>query len=715
MFVDCLVGCIAVFGLAAVIAAVTSPALALENPGKAPLGADALTGLARLPLLRAGTWAAITDSHDVRGYNDDGFTGSYSYVYKDGDEYVLFEEEGPGCVCEIRTIGFKGHLRIYLDGAREPQRVIAFSDLYAGTHAPFLKPFVAPEAEAHGSSWCYVPIPFAKGCKLTTDEMGGAHFFNIVAHRFAAGTPVQTFDPNSVRLDDTVAVWSDPAAFHGSGAKSNVLTGTLSIPPLERGTLLDIAGSGAILRMRFALPGSAIDRASDLILKGYWDGVVAPQVDSPASTFFALGCPRAIEAAKHADPALLETDRYKGGALEPRSLAVGVDNNGKLYCQFPMPFWKLARIDLLNRSTRDPITVEYEITTTEEPYPDEAGYFHALWREETPLRPAEDYVVLDTRGRGHYVGCVMTFSSVYQDSPYNDNYTRVYLEGDARFYPDEIRTPLVAGTGTEEYFNWGWYDMRPHDEIFTYPTHGYPLNVVRNQSQSVMYRFHLSDPIPYYRSFRFDFEHGPEGRVPAHYSSTAFYYQRDDPGLDLTDEIDLGDPASEKAHAYSRTGGVRRVRYTVPYEGSWQLPYTADAPRDRMHAVKDDGYSWTGSARFTVAIAEDNQGVKLRRRCYCGTGPVEKLMCHPRPEPIFTLPQKVAVEVDGIVAGYWNVLPRHARATWLDTDFEIPEVHTRGKRSITITLKAVDKTRWEECTYWVFSYRAGRAAAVRLA
>src|SRR5690606_16034106 len=70
-----------------------------------------------LPLAREGVWLAGTDSHDVTGDNDDGFNAAYSYLYKDGDEWVLFEEEGPGCVYVVRTIRHKGDLRVYLDGA----------------------------------------------------------------------------------------------------------------------------------------------------------------------------------------------------------------------------------------------------------------------------------------------------------------------------------------------------------------------------------------------------------------------------------------------------------------------------------------------------------------------------------------------------------------------------------------------------------------------
>ena len=322
---------------------------------------------------------------------------------------------------------------------------------------------------------------------------------------------------------------------------------------------------------------------------------------------------------------------------------------------------------------------------------------------ETPLRPGQDYCVLDVQGKGHYVGCVLTFSTVHRDSPYEPDVVRGHLEGDARFYTDGNRTPLVACTGTEEYFNWGWYDVPKHDQVFSYPTHGYPCmclsaRIIAPCSGSMSAKLRhstvlsgltwsmalLAGPRPILR-------HGlllpPQPALL----------------LMLTDELDIGDNASESAHDYKAKGELEETRHTIPYEGSHQLALTEDAPRDREYTYKDTGRTWKKSVKFTVTIAPNNKGVLLRRRSYYGFG-ADGDLCGPRPTPLLTETQRVRVKVDGVAVGDWYVPAGHARDAWRDTDFEIPAAATQGKTSITIKLSAQDDTHWDEYTYWVFAY-----------
>lgn len=678
-------------------------ATAFCTAAEIPIGIDALSDINSLPLLRSGTWTTCTDSHDVTGRNNDGFFSTFSYLYKDGDEYVLFEDKGPGCVYEIRTIEFKGNFNIYLDGSNQPQHTISLSDMYSGKNPPFVRPLVGSEHTDHGCSWSYVPITYAKGCKITIDLMQAPDFFNIFAHKFASGTTVETGIADA-SLDKAVKLWTNPENAVKAEPDFEKISNSITVLPRETVTIADVNGRGAIKRLRIKFPEGSTDLAADLTLRAYWDGKVTPQVNSPMSTFFAMGCPRAIKAKNFQRPSPTEGKTHKTGVTKTKSIFVGQADDGWLYCNFPMPFGKSARIEILNTSRTQPIKFEYEIDYSPKPYPLKSGYFYAQWRSESPLRPSEDYCVLDTVGQGHYVGCVLTFSTVDRDSPYKKNFNRGHLEGDSRFYVDDIRTPIFAGTGTEEYFNWGWYDIIKHDSTFSYPTHGYPLHLIDDQDHSVMYRFHISDIVPYYRSFKFLLEHGGEGRDLASYSGTVFYYQQDTPALILTDELDIGNAQSETNHNYKYQGAAKTFQRTLTYEDSYQLPIYIDSPRDRIHTAEDTGNHWSGSSEFTVNIKPENAGVKLRRRSYYGIDTKEDMVTLIRKKPIFTLPQTVEVKIDGQPAGDWSLPVAHARDTWRDTDFEIPARLTSGKDKITITLSSKNQTRWDEYTYWVYSY-----------
>ena len=61
--------------------------------------------------------------------------------------------------------------------------------------------------------------------------------------------------------------------------------------------------------------------------------------------------------------------------------------------------------------------------------------------------------MLETSGRGQYAGAVLAISSTNLDLSKPHPGQRGYLEGDARFYIDDDRTPCNAGAGTEGYVN----------------------------------------------------------------------------------------------------------------------------------------------------------------------------------------------------------------------------------------------------------------------
>ena len=92
----------------------------------------------------------------------------------------------------------------------------------------------------------------------------------------------------------------------------------------------------------------------------------------------------------------------------------------------------------------------------------------------------------------------------------------------------------IHGTGSEDYFNGGWYAMMDRwDGKMSLPLHGaldYSLPFCRTGG----YRFYLSDKLSFENSFYMSIEHGPAGnKFPVDYTSLALYYS-DAPVIEST-------------------------------------------------------------------------------------------------------------------------------------------------------------------------------------
>ena len=133
------------------------------------------------------------------------------------------------------------------------------------------------------------------------------------------------------------------------------------------------------------------------------------------------------------------------GAGPYQSLLVG-QRDGAWYNRFPMPYHRQAivRID-----TEKPLKGTIRVRTLRGVAPD-AAFFHSVQRQSIPTRTGEDFTWLKEEGRGHFAG-VLLMTEGKAKLPY-------WLEGDDRFKVDGRLA--IHGTGTEDYFNCGWYALQ---------------------------------------------------------------------------------------------------------------------------------------------------------------------------------------------------------------------------------------------------------------
>ncbi len=300
----------------------------------------------------------------------------------------------------------------------------------------------------------------------------------------------------------------------------------VDIAPGETKTLAEIPGTGVIRRFYMAPWSQDRMRYRKLILRIYWDGAQEPCVEVPLGDFFGSG---------------LGTLRYF------KSLVVNVnpglqswDFDG-LVSYFPMPFHSGARITLENDGNVPDFRIWYHFDYeqyADGKLPDDAGLFHAQWRRvaRTPVREEirrstaanrdavpnttgeDNYVVLDAKGQGNFVGLFLTVDNLAGGW---------YGEGDDMVFVDGERwPPTYPGTGHEEIFNSGCCP----DEEFSGPYTGFYLIENRGgnfSGKNQMYRFYVNDPIRFRKSIRFTIEHGHADNLENDYTSTAFWYQKD--------------------------------------------------------------------------------------------------------------------------------------------------------------------------------------------
>jgi hypothetical protein len=278
-------------------------------------------------------------------------------------------------------------------------------------------------------------------------------------------------------------------------------------------TVAQIKGPAMITMIHFALPQSHFGEPikllnRDLLLRMYWDGETAPSVEVPLVDFFG-------------DPA---------GQREEVNTA-WVNKRRGFNAYFPMPFRRSGRIDLVYDGPVAPgeelwrlmPCYSYVMYRTLNRVPRTSGYFHAHWRQEALLLGQQDYLALQARGRGKFVGWNVTMRL-----PGREGYP---VDQNEKFYVDGATTPAIEFQGIEDSFGFSW-GFPPAESQF--PLTGfYPFF-----KGATGYRFFVTDAISFQRSLRvmigFGIKEDPmfrrEFSKPGNrlqLSSTVYWYQNE--------------------------------------------------------------------------------------------------------------------------------------------------------------------------------------------
>ena len=438
-------------------------------------------------------------------------------------EYVLMDAKGPGAIVRFWATWhgpsgkefYNGILRVYLDGATEPaikgkiKEIISGGQLAGKPLSNSLSPTTNPKRRAHN---LYLPIPYAKGCKVTYEspemddfgaQKGEALYYQINYRSYAEGTPVESFSMEALQKSRWLLadIQSDLSCYRRTDRCMLLKENIRGIFQANDSKTVRLSGAGAIRELSFKLEAEDIDQAlRSTVLEIEFDGEQA--VWCPMGDFFGTG-----------------------HQLNPyRSWYTEVSQDGTLACYWIMPFEKSAAVTVHNLG-ESPVAVTLgEIRHSGWEWDERSMHFHSSWRNYHSAKTrgdksmsgdgAFDVNYVEIQGRGVYVGDTLT---VFNGA------NGWWGEGDEKIYVDGEKFPSHFGTGTEDYYGYAW--CRP--EFFEAPFHAQP-NGGGNLAGgfSVNNRYRALDAIPFEQSLKFDMElwHWKDTRI--NFAPASFWYAR---------------------------------------------------------------------------------------------------------------------------------------------------------------------------------------------
>jgi hypothetical protein len=400
-------------------------------------------------------------------------------------------------------------LRVYVDDLSTPAFVLPVADL--GAALPFATPFARLQSGAVAS---YLPISFTQRLRVALDGLCPLNgYFYHVDVKYTE----QTTRPFSPRLAEDPDFAAAEGLLAALGANPNrgftlvVDNAPLDLAARATTTVFTTHGVGTLESLQFAVAESHTTRLRDVQLLISFDQAASPAVDVPLDAFF--GC------------------REQFAPFVTLPMRVQHDETGwEFACYLPLPFAAGVQVALRNDGTA-PVSLRASLgvdhTLPSEPW----GYLHARFHAVTGPQPdGAQFEVANIAGRGRYIGTFLFVAGNSDRRPGELSASLNILEGNDTAIIDG--EPRILGTGTEDYFNGGFYFAGgPFDAPFA------AANYVKGGVESdpgivSCCRWHiLSDAIDFQRSFELRFQYGNDNaRLVERYGAVAcFYLDRPEP------------------------------------------------------------------------------------------------------------------------------------------------------------------------------------------
>ncbi|MGD9127847.1 MAG: DUF2961 domain-containing protein [Planctomycetia bacterium] len=430
-------------------------------------------------------------------------------------EWVLMDAKGPGAMVRWWVTNNKcvGNIRIYIDGATEPVVTAKVNDLVGGT-ALVGPPLSA--VRARGGN-LYLPIPYAKSCKVTFDrphynetkDRKDLLYYQINYRTYPADTKVESFTKSTIadakaKLEKVQEQLLDPAdaSLQPTSGKRDECTGN-GLTPRNTIVLAATRGPGAVCKVSIKLDIDTKDLpqvARSVVLKGTFDD--QQTIWCPLSDFFGSG---------------VGVNPYKGWYRQ-------IEKDGTMTCWWIMPYQKMCIFSLENLS-KEKVSFTAQIDHCDWTWTDRSMYFHTTWRQERGLKSkgngpkkkisSYDWNFVTIDGKGVYVGDTL---AIWNSAD------RWWGEGDEKIFVDGEKFPSHFGTGTEDYYGYAWGKQ----DFFESPFHAQPRSetVDGYKGNTTNTRVRLLDGIPFTTSYHMDMEVWTWKPSILNYAAATYWYGR---------------------------------------------------------------------------------------------------------------------------------------------------------------------------------------------
>lgn len=417
-------------------------------------------------------------------------------------ERVMMDADGPGCIVRFWLTtdrNKQGILRIYLDGAKKPTIVFPVFDLLSGKFhigAPLAQPHPGYSANGGGGNTFYLPIPYAKHCKVTWEEQSqGSRYYQINYRTYQPGTKVQMFSWKNFEMLRPLIERVNKTLLNPPDSPSGKKLDMIGSVPANGELNLDLpTGVRALRRLELSVPSTLSERAlRSLVLQMTCDGET--NVWCPVSDFFGSGV----------------------GLNPVESWYRTVTTNGTMISRWVMPYHNEAKLTLLNLGSKQ-VKVSMSAVVSSWNWDERSMYFHSTWHHESGMEvpPPRDWNYVTIKGRGVYVGDTL---ALFNPNP------AWYGEGDEKVWVDGELFPSDFGTGTEDYYGYSYAPKPVHQTPFCSEPR---IDQPQTQGQNTSTRSRNLDAITFTESLRFDMELLPWRKGALTYAATTYWYA--DPG-----------------------------------------------------------------------------------------------------------------------------------------------------------------------------------------